>query len=39
VTPEVTEDDLRDTFYSFGEIADLRKVPAKSCAFITFTTR
>lgn len=28
VTPEVTEADLRDAFYSFGEIASMRKVKA-----------
>mmetsp|Transcript_29226 Transcript_29226/g.64686 ORF Transcript_29226/g.64686 Transcript_29226/m.64686 type:complete len:459 (-) Transcript_29226:408-1784(-) len=39
VTPNVSEDDLRDEFYAFGEIASLRKVENKMCAFITFTTR
>lgn len=33
------EEDVRDEFYSFGEIAAVRMVPTKMCAFITFTTR
>ncbi|GFH09766.1 uncharacterized protein HaLaN_04970, partial [Haematococcus lacustris] len=39
VGPEISEEDLRDHFYGFGELAVVRKVDAKSCAFITYTTR
>ncbi|KAG2435021.1 hypothetical protein HYH02_012018 [Chlamydomonas schloesseri] len=34
-----TEDDVRDAFYSFGELASVRKMDVKSCAFVTYTTR
>lgn len=30
---------MRDEFYAFGEIASVRVVPFKMCAFVTFTTR
>ena len=39
MTTAMTEEDLRDQFYAFGEIAQVRMVPAKLCAFITFTSR
>lgn len=39
VTPEITEDDLRDTFYTYGELAGVRKVASRFCAFVTFTER
>lgn len=40
IDPETTkESDVRDQFYSYGEIASVRLVPAKTCAFVTFTTR
>ncbi|KAH3765814.1 CCCH-type zinc finger family protein [Pelomyxa schiedti] len=37
--PSTTEADIRDAFYSFGEIKSLRLVPAQTCAFVTYTTR
>ena len=39
LVPDISEQDLRDEFYSFGEIASVRVVSAKMCAFVTFTTR
>ena len=35
----ISEKDLRDHFYQYGDIRDLRILEAKQCAFITFTTR
>ncbi|EFJ09312.1 hypothetical protein SELMODRAFT_428163 [Selaginella moellendorffii] len=35
----VTTEDLKDNFYSYGEIESLRLVPQRACAFITYTTR
>ncbi|VDN57024.1 unnamed protein product [Dracunculus medinensis] len=35
----ITEADLRDYFYQFGEIRSLNILPTKGCAFIAFTTR
>mmetsp|Transcript_8828 Transcript_8828/g.23757 ORF Transcript_8828/g.23757 Transcript_8828/m.23757 type:complete len:581 (-) Transcript_8828:638-2380(-) len=39
LTGDITEADLQDHFYAFGEIAAIRKVDAKACAFITYTSR
>lgn len=39
LVPDITEQDIRDEFYSFGEIASVRVVAFKMCAFVTFTTR
>eukprot|EP00879_Flechtneria_rotunda_P020329 GHRR01021379.1.p1 GENE.GHRR01021379.1~~GHRR01021379.1.p1 ORF type:complete len:319 (+),score=102.46 GHRR01021379.1:179-1135(+) len=39
VTPDITEEDLKDTFYTFGELAGVRKVASRFCAFVTFTER
>jgi len=35
----VTEGDLKDTFYAYGEIKSIRCVHAKNCGFVTFTDR
>ncbi|MCL7025412.1 hypothetical protein MKW94_017193 [Papaver nudicaule] len=35
----VTEQDLRDIFYSYGEIESVRTVPNLKCAFVTYTSR
>ncbi|KAG1669556.1 Pre-mRNA-splicing factor RBM22 [Nymphon striatum] len=35
----VTEDNLRDYFYQFGEIRSISVVTRQQCAFIQFTTR
>jgi pre-mRNA-splicing factor RBM22/SLT11 len=39
VTPDITEDDLKDAFYTYGEIAGVRKVGSRFCAFVTFAER
>ena len=39
VTPEISEEDIHDHFYAFGELVSVKKVDAKSCAFITYNTR
>lgn len=39
VTTEITEDDIRDVFYTYGEISSVRKVASRFCAFVTFTER
>ncbi|CAI9304385.1 unnamed protein product [Lactuca saligna] len=35
----VTEQDLRDNFYTHGEIESVKIIPQRACAFITYTTR
>ena len=39
LTAEITEEDLRDKFYLFGEIKGIRMVQKSLCAFVTFTSR
>lgn len=39
ITPEITEDDIRDVFYTYGEIASVRKVASRFCAFVTYSER
>ncbi|CAI4232906.1 unnamed protein product [Auanema sp. JU1783] len=36
---QITEKDLTDYFYQFGDIRSVRMLEEKSCVFITFTTR
>eukprot|EP01067_Filipodium_phascolosomae_P008064 Filipodium_phascolosomae@DN677_c0_g1_i1.p1 len=35
----ISDSDLRDHFYVFGEIKSLRMVPKSNCAFVTFAER
>lgn len=35
----ITEQDLKDQFYGYGEIESIRVVQTRSCAFIAYTTR
>jgi pre-mRNA-splicing factor RBM22/SLT11 len=35
----VSEEDLKGTFYSYGELRSIKVVPHQNCAFITYTTR
>ncbi|XP_076952790.1 zinc finger CCCH domain-containing protein 40-like [Bidens hawaiensis] len=35
----ISEQDLRDEFYSHGEIESIKMVTQKACAFVTYTTR
>jgi len=39
VSSEIGEKDLRDEFYGYGEIKDIRMAPRNNCAFVTYTTR
>merc|ERR1719502_1946895 len=39
VTPDISESDLKDEFYAYGEIKSIRLVPQSHCAFVTYTTR
>jgi len=39
VTDKITEKDLRDHFYQFGEIRSVSVVNKQTCAFVTYTTR
>jgi len=39
VTAEIGEKDLRDEFYAYGEIKDIRMAPRNNCAFVSYTTR
>uniref|UniRef100_A0A915KPK2 Pre-mRNA-splicing factor RBM22 n=1 Tax=Romanomermis culicivorax TaxID=13658 RepID=A0A915KPK2_ROMCU len=36
---EVSEKDLRDYFYQFGELRSISVLPGKGCSFVQFTTR
>ena len=36
---QVSEKDLSDQFYAYGEIKTIQVVPASNCAFVTYTTR
>ncbi|GER54965.1 pre-mRNA-splicing factor SLT11 [Striga asiatica] len=35
----ITEQDLRDNFYAYGEIESIKMVLQRACAFVTYTTR
>eukprot|EP00752_Nemacystus_decipiens_P005491 g4971.t1 len=39
MSENITPEDLRDAFYSFGELRSIRIVPGKDFAFVQFTTR
>eukprot|EP00891_Asterochloris_glomerata_P001996 jgi/Astpho2/1996/Aster-00504 len=39
LTPDITEQHIKDQFYGHGEIMSVRKVDRKHCAFVTFATR
>eukprot|EP00656_Telonema_subtile_P048725 TRINITY_DN5883_c0_g1_i2.p1 TRINITY_DN5883_c0_g1~~TRINITY_DN5883_c0_g1_i2.p1 ORF type:complete len:367 (-),score=92.05 TRINITY_DN5883_c0_g1_i2:214-1314(-) len=39
VTPEISEVDLKDQFYAYGEIKSIRMAPKANCGFVTYTTR
>lgn len=39
VTPEISEEDLKDSFYPYGEVKAVRKIETRKCAFVTYTTR
>ncbi|KAL4431000.1 hypothetical protein ABPG75_006256 [Micractinium tetrahymenae] len=39
LTGDISEDDLRDQFYPFGELRSVKKVASRNCAFVTYATR
>lgn len=39
VTENITEHDLRDVFYSYGEVKSIKVVPKAMCAFVTYSSR
>jgi len=39
VDADITEEDLNDIFYHFGELKEIKVVPKSNCAFVTYTTR
>jgi len=39
VVAEISEEDIREAFYSFGEITEVKLVPKTMCAFVTYSTR
>eukprot|EP01126_Amoeba_proteus_P064185 TRINITY_DN894_c0_g1_i30.p1 TRINITY_DN894_c0_g1~~TRINITY_DN894_c0_g1_i30.p1 ORF type:complete len:313 (+),score=54.75 TRINITY_DN894_c0_g1_i30:57-941(+) len=39
VDSRISESDLRDHFYYFGEIVSIARVPQQHCAFVEFSTR
>lgn len=39
VRDTITEQDIRDVFYAYGEIREIKIVPESLCAFITYATR
>lgn len=39
ITPEISESDLRDQFYAYGEIKSIRMAPKSHCGFVSYTTR
>jgi len=39
VQPNISEQDIRDHFYAYGEISELKISTRSYCAFVTYTTR
>ncbi|KAK9839921.1 hypothetical protein WJX74_000404 [Apatococcus lobatus] len=39
LTPGITDADLRDAFYPFGEIASIRVLEKRHCGFVTYEAR
>ncbi|KAK9864507.1 hypothetical protein WJX84_009809 [Apatococcus fuscideae] len=39
LTPGITEADLRDAFYPFGEVASIRVLERRHCGFVTYAAR
>lgn len=39
LTPGITEEDLHDQFYSFGELQSIKVIEHRNCAFVTFVNR
>jgi len=39
LTTEMTEDDIRDHFYGYGELKSIKLLPRNNCAFVTYLDR
>eukprot|EP01100_Stratorugosa_tubuloviscum_P007799 TRINITY_DN3212_c0_g1_i1.p1 TRINITY_DN3212_c0_g1~~TRINITY_DN3212_c0_g1_i1.p1 ORF type:complete len:355 (-),score=143.14 TRINITY_DN3212_c0_g1_i1:24-1088(-) len=39
VIPPINEDEIRQAFYSYGEIRNIKMILTNKCSFITYTTR
>ena len=39
VEADITQPDIRDKFYSFGELSNIKIVPAQRCAFVEVCVR
>ena len=39
ITPHITQQDLHDAFYAYGEVAEIKLLPERRCAFVTYTVR
>mmetsp|Transcript_43776 Transcript_43776/g.52950 ORF Transcript_43776/g.52950 Transcript_43776/m.52950 type:complete len:413 (+) Transcript_43776:167-1405(+) len=35
----ITEEDLKDTFYGYGELSSIKIIKDRGCAFVTYTSR
>ena len=35
ITPHITQQDLHDAFYPYGEVAEIKLLPERRCAFVT----
>lgn len=39
INQNISEEDLRDVFYPYGEIKSIKKIDKRNCAFVTYTSR
>jgi len=39
LTPEITKQDLKDEFYAFGEITEIKLMSERRCALVTYSMR
>merc|ERR1719272_2008192 len=39
LTPQIVKQDLHDAFYTHGEISDIKMLPERRCAIVTYTMR
>eukprot|EP00965_Chrysotila_dentata_P115414 3814373-Pleurochrysis_carterae.AAC.1 len=39
LTPSITQQDIKDAFYSFGEILEIKLMSERRCALVTFSLR
>ena len=39
IQEDITQEDVKEPFFKYGEITTLKLVPHRNCAFITFASR